>query len=63
MKLTCTFHPRTHIKSKIGVKILSQKHVKNKLLLSIFIFVKFSLRSKNECLALVAFKLSAVMHT
>ena len=28
MKLSCTFYPRTPIKSKIGGKILSQKHAK-----------------------------------
>ena len=44
MKLSCTFYPRSSIKSKIGGKILS-------------------LRPKNECVALIAFKLFAALNT
>ena len=51
------------IKSKIGGKILSQKHAKNKLSSPLFNSVKFSLRSKNEWEALVAFKLSVALNT
>ena len=62
IKLSCTFYPRSPIKSKIDGKILFQKHVKTSLSL-IFNLVKFSLRSKNECVALIAFKSSAVSNT
>ena len=59
MKLSCTFYPRGPIKSKIGGKILFSKTCQNKLLLPIFKLVKFLLRPKNECVALIAFKISA----
>ena len=62
IKLSCTFYPRSPIKSKIDGKILFQKHVKTSLSL-IFNLVKFSLRSKNECVALIAFKLSLALNT
>ena len=58
IKLSCTFYPRSPIKSTIDGKILFQKHVKTSLSL-VFNLVKFSLRSKNECVALIAFNLSA----
>ena len=61
MKISCTFHRHTPIKSKIGGKILFQKRP-NGLLSPIFNLVKFSLRH-NECVALIAFKLSAALNT
>ena len=39
------------------------KTCQNKLLSTIFNLVKFSLRPKNECVALIAFKLSAALNT
>ena len=63
MKFLCAFYPPVPIKSKIGDKILSQIHVKRKLLSAIFNLVKFSLRPKNECVALVPFKLFAALNT
>ena len=59
----CTFYHPAPIKKKIGDKILSQKHVKKKLLSAIFNLIKFSLRPKNECVALVPFKLFAALNT
>ena len=63
MKLSCTFYPRTPSKSKIGGKILFQKKCQNKLLLPFLNLVKFSLRPKNECVSLIAFKLSAALNS
>ena len=39
------------------------KTCENKLLLPFFNLVKFSLRPKNNCVALIAFKLSAASNT
>ena len=62
MKLSCTFYPRTPIKSKVDSKILCQKPVKTSFYRQ-FQFSKFSLRHKNECVALIAFKLSTALNT
>ena len=61
--LSCTFYSWTPIKSKIGGKILFQKHVKTSFLSPTFNLVKFSLRPKKECVALIAFKLSVALNT
>ena len=63
IKLSCTFYRCSPIKSKIGGKILFPKTCQNKLLSPIFNLVKFLLRPKNECVALIAFKLSAASNT
>ena len=63
IKLSCTFYSHTPIKSKIGGKILFQKHVKISFLSPTFNLVKYSLRPKNECVALIAFKLSVALNT
>ena len=63
MKLSCTFYLRTPIKSKIGSKILYKKHLKTSFLSPIFNLVKFSFRPKNDCVAPIAFKLSAALNT
>ena len=56
------FHPHTPLKVKLVAKYFS-KTCQNQLLSPIFNLVKFSLRSKNECVALVAFKLSEALNT
>ena len=63
INVSCTFYSHTPIKSKSGGKILFQKHVKTSFFLPIFNLVKFSLRPKNECVALIAFKLSVALNT
>ena len=63
INVSCTFYSRTPIKSKSGGKILFKKHVKTSFLLPIFNLVKFSLRPKNECVALIALKLSVALNT
>ena len=63
LNLSCTFYSRTPIKSTIGSKVFFQKHVKPSFLSPIFNLVKFSLRPKNECVALIAFKLSVALNT
>ena len=56
LKLSCTIYPHNLIRSKIGGKMtLSQ--------ISHFKFSKIVCRPKNECLALVAFKLSMALNT
>ena len=62
MKLSCTFYPRTHIKSKIGGKILF-KNMSKQAFIPIFNLVKLSLRPKNECVAVIVFKLSVALNT
>ena len=63
MKLSCTFYPSTPIKSRIGSKTLFKKHVKTSFYHQFLNLVKFSLRPKIECVALIAFKLSAALNT
>ena len=63
IKFSCTFCSHTPIKSKIGGKILFQKDVKTSFLSPISNLVKFSLRPKNECVALIAFKLFVLSRT
>ena len=63
INVSCTFYSHTPIKSKSGWKILFRKHVKTSFLLPIFNLVKFSLKPKNECVALIAFKLSVALNT
>ena len=57
MKLSWTFYAHTPIKSKIGGKIFFQRHVKTSF------YHQFSLRPKNEYVALIAFKLSSALNT
>ena len=61
--LSCTFCSCTPIKSKTGGKTLFQKHVKTSFLSPAFNLVECSLRSKNECVVLIAFKLSVALNT
>ena len=56
------FHPRTPLKVKLVAKYFS-KTCQNKLLSPIFNLVKFSLKPKNECVVLIAFKLSVALNT
>ena len=63
MKLSCNIYPCTPIKIKIGGKILSKKYVKTSFYRIFFGLVKFLLRPENECVALIAFKLSAALNT
>ena len=63
IKFSCTFCSHTPIKRKIGGKILFQKDVKTSFLSPISNLVKFSLRPKNECVALIAFKLFVALNT
>ena len=63
-KLSCTFYHALLLKVKLVAKyFLETKACQNKLLLPIFNLVKFLLRPKNECVALVDFKLSAALNT
>ena len=63
IKLSCTFYPRSPIKKQNCWENTFSKTCQNKLLSQIFSLVKFSLRPKNECVALIAFKLSALSST
>ena len=58
MQFVC---PHSHQKSNWWQNTCSNTF-QNKLLLPIFNLVKFSLRPKNECLTLIAFKLSAALN-
>ena len=63
LKLWCTCHFCTAFKSKIGAKILSQKHGKTSFYHYFLNSVRFLLMPKNECVALVAFKSSVALNT
>ena len=62
LKLSFTIHPRTLMKSKIGGKNFL-KNMSKQTFITISNLVKFSLRSKNELVVLIAVKLSAALNT
>ena len=69
LNLSCTFHSRTPIKKQKNKKNKKKwwqntfsETCQNKVLSPIFNIVKFSLRPKNECGALVAFKLCGIKY-